>query len=262
MFETIGAPQRSRYVLFSTTKALTAGAVWLLMGDGLLDVERPVAEYIPEFATNGKGAVTVEQVLLHSSGFPRAPLGPPEWFDRSSRLEAFAQWRLNWDPGTQVEYHATSAHWVLAELIERLSGTDYRHFVRDRISQPLGLDGLELGVPLDQQGDVRRVEHVGDPPDPEELAPFVGGSAISRRSTSARSPMRPSCGSTSPRCSPSASPGPGLWAAQPTSLYAGPAPQPRAVVGPRRPGRRHRPGAHHRSRRPARDPAPTAASDC
>ena len=121
MFETIGA-QRSRYVLFSTTKALTAGAVWLLMGDGLLDVERPVAEYIPEFATNGKGAVTVEQVLLHSSGFPRAPLGPPEWFDRSSRLEAFAQWRLNWDPGTQVEYHATSAHWVLAELIERLSG--------------------------------------------------------------------------------------------------------------------------------------------
>ena len=75
-----------------------------------------------------------------------------------------------------MEYHATSAHWVLAELIERLSGTDYRHFVPTRISQPLGLDGLELGVPLDQQGDVRRVEHVGDPPDPEELAPFVGGS--------------------------------------------------------------------------------------
>src|SRR5919106_6780344 len=77
-FETIGdAGPDTRYVIFSATKALIASACWLLIGEGSLDVERRVAEYIPEFATNGKDVVTVEQVMLHTSGFPRAPLGPP-----------------------------------------------------------------------------------------------------------------------------------------------------------------------------------------
>ncbi len=67
----------TRYVIFSATKAFVASAAWLLIGEGSLDIDRRVAEYIPEFATNGKDVVTVEQVMLHTSGFPRAPLGPP-----------------------------------------------------------------------------------------------------------------------------------------------------------------------------------------
>src|SRR5205807_1961398 len=126
-FETVGdAGSGTRYVIFSATKAFVASAAWLLIGEGSLDIERRVADYIPEFATNGKDVVTVEQVMLHTSGFPRAPLGPPAWADRERRLEAFARWRLNWEPGTAHEYHATSAHWVLAELIERISGRDRR----------------------------------------------------------------------------------------------------------------------------------------
>src|SRR6266581_2172725 len=104
-----------------------------------VDVDRRVADYIPEFATNGKGIVTVEQVMLHTSGFPRAPLGPPAWVDRDRRLDAFARWRLNWEPGTAHEYHATSAHWVLSELIERISGRDYRDFIHERVTGALGL---------------------------------------------------------------------------------------------------------------------------
>src|ERR1700690_1068821 len=66
------APQ-SRYVIFSSTKPVVASAVWILMGEGAIDVSAPVAELVPEFATNGKDAITIEQVLLHTSGFPRAP---------------------------------------------------------------------------------------------------------------------------------------------------------------------------------------------
>ncbi len=51
---------------------------WLLIGEGRLDIERRVVDYVPEFGTNGKDVVTVEQVMLHTSGFPRAPLGPPD----------------------------------------------------------------------------------------------------------------------------------------------------------------------------------------
>src|SRR5258708_6804951 len=83
-----------------------------------------------------KALVTIEQVLLHTSGFPRAPLGPPRWLTREGRLAAFAKWRLNWEPGTRFEYHATSAHWVLAELITRADGVDHADAIRRRVLEP------------------------------------------------------------------------------------------------------------------------------
>ncbi len=171
-FETFGdgATNDDRYVIFSATKGVVAAAVWLLIGDGLLDPAAPVAGTIDEFATNDKHTVTTEQLLTHTAGLPRAPLGPPEWLDRERRLEQFARWRLNWEPGTRCEYHATSAHWVLAELIERVSGSDYRDFVHERISDALGLQALRLGVPAAEQGDIRRVQAVGSPPSAEEWA--------------------------------------------------------------------------------------------
>src|SRR3954454_8532349 len=74
-FETYGdATDDTRYVVYSATKAFVAGAMWALIGDGLVDPQQPVIAYVPEFGTNGKDVVTVEQVMLHTAGFPQAPL--------------------------------------------------------------------------------------------------------------------------------------------------------------------------------------------
>jgi len=173
-FEAVGAAApETRYVNFSATKAFVASAAWLLIGEGSLDIERRVADYIPEFATNGKDVVTVEQVMLHTSGFPRAPLGPPAWADRDRRLEAFAKWRLNWEPGTAHEYHPTSAHWVLAELIERISGRDYRDFIHERVTGALGLPRV-LGIPPADQDDIAELSLCGEPASPDELEAIFG----------------------------------------------------------------------------------------
>lgn len=173
-FETLGdAGPDTRYVIFSATKAFVAAAAWLLIGDDSLEIERRVAEYIPEFATNGKDVVTVEQVMLHTSGFPRAPLGPPAWADRDRRLEAFARWRLNWEPGSAYEYHPTSAHWVLAELIERVSGRDYRDFVHERVTGALGLPRV-LGIAPDDQDGIAELELSGEPASRDELMEIFG----------------------------------------------------------------------------------------
>ena len=173
-FEAVGAAApETRYVIFSATKAFVASAAWLLIGEGSLDIERRVADYIPEFATNGKDVVTVEQVMLHTSGFPRAPLGPPAWADRDRRLEAFAKWRLNWEPGTAHEYHPTSAHWVLAELIERISGRDYRDFIHERVTGALGLPRV-LGIPPADQDDIAELSLCGEPASPDELEAIFG----------------------------------------------------------------------------------------
>jgi CubicO group peptidase (beta-lactamase class C family) len=168
----------TRYVIFSATKAVVAGAAWQLIGSGELDVSRPVADYIPEFGTNGKDVVTVEQVMLHTGGFPRAPLGPPDWANREDRLAAFSRWRLNWEPGTRSEYHPTSAHWVLAELIERLTGNDYRDVVNERIAGALGLQKLRLGPPPAEQGDIASLALCGSEPTPDELMAALGVSEL------------------------------------------------------------------------------------
>src|SRR5258706_14990467 len=83
------AAPESRYVIFSSTKPVVAGAVWILIGEGLLDVSRRVAEIVPEFATNGKDVITIEQVMLHTSGFPSAPFEPLDWDNREKRLGRF-----------------------------------------------------------------------------------------------------------------------------------------------------------------------------
>jgi CubicO group peptidase (beta-lactamase class C family) len=173
-FETVGdAGTDTRYVIFSATKAFVASAAWLLMGEDNLDIDCPVAEYIPEFGTNGKDVVTVEQVLLHTSGFPRAPLGPPAWADRERRLEAFGRWRLNWEPGTQHEYHPTSAHWVLAELLERVVNRDFRDVVHDRVTGALGLPRV-LGIPPADQDGIAELSLCGEPASPEEMEAIFG----------------------------------------------------------------------------------------
>ena len=172
---TLGAAAAgSRYVIFSATKPVVASAMWILMGEGVLDVTRPVAELVPEFGTNGKDVITVEQVMLHTSGFPRAPFAALDWDDRERRLARFGQWRCNWEPGTRFEYHPTSAHWVLAEVMERVSGTDFREFIRTRILEPLGVTGLQVGVPACDQADINDLIATGAPATPDELEAAIG----------------------------------------------------------------------------------------
>ncbi len=156
------ATDETLYTIFSCTKAVVAASVWLMFEDGLLRLDERVAEIIPEFATNGKDIVTVEHILTHTSGFPRAPLGPDAWNDRSKRLEAFARWRLMWEPGSKFEYHATSAHWVLAEIIQRRTGKDFRDFIRERVTGPMGLDELFVGAPEEHDERVADVRHMGE----------------------------------------------------------------------------------------------------
>ncbi|GAB4324576.1 MAG: serine hydrolase domain-containing protein [Dehalococcoidia bacterium] len=154
------------YCLFSCTKAIVGVAIWALCEDGGLRIEERVADIIPEFGTNGKDVITVEQVLLHIAGYPMAPFRAEDWDNRARRLERFAQWRLNWEPGSQFQYHATSAHWTLAEIIERRTGQDFRVYIRERIIERMGLEHLYVGLlPPEAHEHIADVEYVA-PPEP------------------------------------------------------------------------------------------------
>ncbi|MFI7131348.1 serine hydrolase domain-containing protein [Nonomuraea sp. NPDC050153] len=164
-FESFGEARDSdRFCLFSSTKPIVASVMWQLFGEGLITLDTKVAEVWPEFAAHGKDTVTLEHVLLHTCGLPNAAVDPASLADRETRTAAMAEWQLEWEPGTRFEYHPFSAHWVLAELIQRLTGQDYREALRTRILDPLGLDRFELGVPKERQGDLQRVVATGEYP--------------------------------------------------------------------------------------------------
>jgi CubicO group peptidase (beta-lactamase class C family) len=158
------------YCVFSCTKAVTSAAAWLLIQEGKLDVGEAVAAIVPEFGSHGKDEIRVEQLFTHTAGFPRAPFRPHEFLDRERRLARFSSWRLNWPPGSRFEYHPSSSMYVIAEIIERLSGLAYGDFVRQRIAEPLGLGDLLCGLPEDQQPRMADLVHVGEEPTEADYA--------------------------------------------------------------------------------------------
>ncbi|HET6305406.1 MAG TPA: serine hydrolase domain-containing protein [Myxococcota bacterium] len=162
------ATNETLYVVFSCTKAILSAAGWLLLQEGKLGLDERVAEIVPEFGTNGKDRVTVEQLFLHTAGFPNAPYPPSEWSSREKRLARFSRWRLEFEPGSRFWYHPTSGMWVIAELVERRSGMDYRDFVRARIAEPLGLPDLRVGLPREHHGRLADIEHRRAASTPEE----------------------------------------------------------------------------------------------
>ncbi len=157
------ATDESLFNVFSSTKAITSAAGWLVMQDGNLRLDERVADIVPEFGTNGKDKITVEQLFTHTAGFPHAPFRTAEWFDHKRRMERFSEWTLNWPVGSRFEYHPTSSMYVIAELVERRSDIAFHDFVRERISKPLGLAELFLPCPVEQHHRIAPVMHVGEP---------------------------------------------------------------------------------------------------
>jgi CubicO group peptidase (beta-lactamase class C family) len=136
------------WLLYSNTKVLTACAVWLLADRGALTFTDRVAAHLPGFEANGKGEITIVQLLSHQAGFPNAEMPSQAWDDHELLRKTVCEYSLEWEPGSRVHYHRLAAHWTAAALIESLTKMDYRRFIREELIVPLGLgDELFVGVP-------------------------------------------------------------------------------------------------------------------
>jgi CubicO group peptidase (beta-lactamase class C family) len=138
----------------SLSKPIAATAIMTLVEDGLLSLNRPVTEYIPEFAGEGKHAITVHHLLTHTSGLadrdvvahvretkgcegihiPNEP--PPVTIYNTPSLGYDAP--LSKPPGAEMAY-CSYGYTLLADIVHRLSGTPYDEFVQAKIFAPLGM---------------------------------------------------------------------------------------------------------------------------
>ena len=150
------------FSIYSVTKAIVSAASWILLQEERLALSDRVADHIPEFHGRGKDAVTVEQLLTHTAGFPSAGMPTQDWPEAQRRLRHFSEWELEWEPGSRFVYHGNSGMLVLAELITRAGGADYRDFIRTRIFEPLRLTNFHIGLPAQENGRVADVISVGE----------------------------------------------------------------------------------------------------
>lgn len=132
-------PATTLFDLASLTKVVaTTTAAMLLEDRGLLDLDRPVREYLPELSDPAKAAITPRMLLLHTGGLEAfAPLYR-ELRGRDAYLAAIDERPLRAAPGTTTVY--SDWDFVLLQLIiERVTGVPLDEFVAEQIFVPLGM---------------------------------------------------------------------------------------------------------------------------
>jgi CubicO group peptidase (beta-lactamase class C family) len=159
------APALTRDAIFpltSISKPITATAAMVLVEDGLLGLNRPVAEYIPEFTGEGKNAVMVHHLLTHTSGLRGEDLDthaetrkgsvaiPPAEATQHPLVHEHLFLRYDaplWKPpGVEMSY-ANFNYDLLGEIVRRVSGRSLADLAQERIFAPLGMTDTCYIVP-------------------------------------------------------------------------------------------------------------------
>ena len=155
--------------IFSAAKAVTAMVIHLLDQRGVIHLDDPVCEYIPEFGVRAKRWITIRHVLIHRAGLPNPP---PEAMDLS-RLDdpegivrILGEMKLTGRPGRQLAYHAVTGGFLLGEVVRRVTGKTIRTVLDEEIRRPLGFRWLSYGVPAADVGQVAVSYFTGPPPLP------------------------------------------------------------------------------------------------
>ncbi|QYR21446.1 beta-lactamase family protein [Paenibacillus sp. sptzw28] len=170
----------SLFPICSITKVFTAACIMMLVEDGLVGLNRPVCDYIPEFTGDGKREIRIHHLLTHTSGLTnesthehverKRALMPGLSDDKRSDAD-FMQ--LSYDspicrpPGQAMAYCGYGFE-LLGEVISRTSGMTYTEFARTRLFEPLGMDSTYFIVPSSER--YRLVRRPSDAPCAEWLA--------------------------------------------------------------------------------------------
>ena len=148
--------------VWSTTKIMTVICTLMLVDQGLLNFDAPVAKYWPKFAQAGKELLPVRYLLSHTaglSGFDRTPRTKVlyNWEKITSMLAAQKPW---WEPGTKSGYHLVTFGYLLGELIRRITGKTVGTYFKENVADPLKAD---FHIGLSEEHDHRVADLIPPP---------------------------------------------------------------------------------------------------
>lgn len=145
--------------VFSTTKPIAA-LVMASVIDALPALyETPVSDVWPDFAANGKDAVTIAELLSHQAGLPgfAEEIDPDLWLDPAACAAALAEQKPMWPPGTAHGYHPMSWGYLIGELVQRISGRSLGTILREDFCEPFEID-FQIGLPASEDARIGQMQ--------------------------------------------------------------------------------------------------------
>ena len=165
----------------SMSKPITSAAVLILVDDGAINLDDPVAKFLPEFAAPrvlaagpgqavlvpAEGPITIRHLLTHTSGLCYRFAAPPGLVDAyidlgisdglaetpgtiGENVHRLARLPLAHQPGARFTYSLSTD--VLGRVVEVASGRTFDEFLRDRLFRPLKMDDTGFLVPGPKRG--------------------------------------------------------------------------------------------------------------
>jgi len=158
--------ENALFPLCSMTKVYTAAAIMILVEQGLIGLNRPVADYIPEFQGEGKEEVRLHHLLTHTSGIRPEDLW--EHMEKAASTADIPPCEENQNPHAhrniflgcsvplarkpgEVMAYLGFGYELLGDIIRRVSGLSYPEFMSRHILEPLGMNDTYFNVPLSER---------------------------------------------------------------------------------------------------------------
>jgi CubicO group peptidase (beta-lactamase class C family) len=140
--------KESSFLLGSISKPMAMAAFMTLHAKGLFQLDDPVSKYIPEFRHDDRESVLIRHLLTHTSGLPdqvaENAVLRKEHAGLSDFVKAILKTPLHFQPGTQYEYSSMGIL-LASEIGQRLSGIEFKAFVRRSLFEPLGMKHSAFG---------------------------------------------------------------------------------------------------------------------
>jgi CubicO group peptidase (beta-lactamase class C family) len=169
-------PRDAIFRIYSMTKTITSIAVLMLMEEGRLGLDDPVARYLPAFASMQVSAggtadtpvlrparrpITLRHLLTHTAGFATTGVGAVEAADLRNFTERLARVPLAADPGQRFAYDGMATE-TLARVVEVVSGLPFERFLQQRVFEPLDMRDTGFSVPPAQRARIADLTVMGD----------------------------------------------------------------------------------------------------
>lgn len=145
--QTVPWTQNTLVLLWSITKGLAAACLLHVLDADDVPLQTPVSAVWPEFGQNGKGAVTLAQLLSHQAGLAAMEHSGASILDHAAVASALSAQAPVWLPGQGHGYHARTYGFLLDETLRRLRPrTTLGKYWREAFGEPMHLD-LWIGLP-------------------------------------------------------------------------------------------------------------------
>lgn len=163
-------PRDAIFRIYSMTKPIASVAVLMLMEEGALTLDDPVARHLPEFAglkardgAAPRQPLTLRHLLTHASGLATdgAGVDPQAAPDLASFARRVAELPLAAEPGSRFRYDGINTD-VLCRVVEVVAGRPFARFLAERVFEPLGMADTGFTVPPAQRHRIADLTAVGD----------------------------------------------------------------------------------------------------